>query len=157
MDYPLLDRPYVLPEALLDRLTGISSVLSGVKELPPAEDGLFHEKAVEIAQVCRCKKVAGGTLLLELMRSPEASILLIEGILALLGLSAWTFNLEEAKNSGIDFRLAPGLSYNVSVFKRREAFLYFSMYPVFDGTLFPHITIEFRDKGKAYFAYFIRF
>ncbi len=93
-EQPLLDRPYTLPEALLDRLTGLPPVLSQIREIKPAPDDLLLPQTAEVVSLVREAKESGRPLFLELVGPEETGRLLLEEVLAQLGLGAWEVSLE---------------------------------------------------------------
>ncbi len=58
-----------------------------------------------------------------------------------------------AKEKKIDLRVDPALSLNNKLEELQGAHFYILMYPVFDGTLVPYISLDFRKKGTAHFHF----
>ncbi len=92
-EYPLLDRPYRLPEMLLDRLSGLKPVLEQVEELSPAPNGNTGPLACQIVSVARRCREEERPFLLELIGEREAALLALEEALGEIGLKAWTVSL----------------------------------------------------------------
>jgi len=91
---PLLDRAYTLPEALLDRLTGLRPVLKGAREIPVATEEVFLSQSEEMASLVKEAQEKGQPFLAELIGPVETGLLVVEEVLTLLGLRGWEVSLE---------------------------------------------------------------
>ncbi len=100
-EYPLLDRPYGLPEALMDRLCGLKPWLEGVEELPASDTGQAGPLAGRIVSLARKSQERGEPFLLELIGERETALLALEEALAQVGLPAWSVSLPEVGEEGL--------------------------------------------------------
>ncbi len=62
---------------------------------------------------------------------------------------------KEASREGVHFRIDPRLPLDKPLKDLADKFVFVYLYPVFDGTLLPYCTINFRDlaKGRVYFLF----